>query len=236
MLSKIIKVILVTNIALLAINIQANQYSQGVYQDRGYQNHQSQNSGPQNSGPQNNGPQNNGPQNNRPAQNYKASPVEILESSINNVLDFLAQSNSENVNKLRSYVNREISPNFDFDYMSRWVAGKRYYMMNEEQKVEFKNKFTDIFLSTFIEKTTKNRSSLPRVSRFMSKRYSENEARASVMLGYSNRTQVRIDFRFIKIQEDWKVVDVKANGISALMYFRNYFANLMRANKKSHSL
>jgi phospholipid transport system substrate-binding protein len=207
MLNKIIKMLIVTNLALFTVNLQANQYSQGGYAKQEYQNKS-------------------------PSQYYQASPVEILERSINNVLDFLTQSNSENISQLRAYVNSEIAPNFDFNYMSRQVAGKRYYLMNEEQRMTFKNKFMDVFLSTFIEKITKNRKSLPRVSRFMSNRYSQDEAKASVMLSYSNRTQVRIDFRFIKIKNDWKVVDVKANGISALMYFRDFFADLMRTNQQ----
>ena len=207
MLNKVAQTLILISLILFTINLQANQHRYDTYQNQSRYT------------------------NNYPAQQQE-SPVVILERSINNVLDFLAESDSKNIHQLKNYVNKEIAPSFDFAYMSRWVVGKRYSMMNDKQKDEFQTKFTNVFLSTFIEKVTKSRKSLPRISRFMSKRQSQNEARASVMLGYSNRTQVRVEFRFLNTPNGWKVIDVKANGISALLYFRNYFIQRMKPKRK----
>ncbi|MFK5893023.1 MAG: ABC transporter substrate-binding protein, partial [Pseudomonadota bacterium] len=167
----------------------------------------------------------------QPRQQQTASPVDILESSINNVLKFLAQPGSNNISSLRRHVKNEIAPNFDFGYMSKWVAGKRYYMMNKKQQKLFKQKFTEVFLSTFVNKMTKNSKSLPSASRFISRRQNQNEARASVLLSYDNGQRIKVDFRFFQTAGGWKVVDVKANGISALIYFRNYFVNKIKQRK-----
>ncbi|MFK5985053.1 MAG: ABC transporter substrate-binding protein [Pseudomonadota bacterium] len=173
----------------------------------------------------------------RPAQPYltqkTASPVAILEKSIHQVLDFLKQPESTNKKQLKQYVISVIAPNFDFDYMSRSVAGKRYYQMSKEQQELFKHKFTEIFITTFVKKMTKNRKSLPRASRFISSRQSPTEARASVLLSYApnqqrNNQRVKVDFRFFKTAAGWKIVDVKANGLSALLYFRDYFNQLIK--------
>jgi len=156
------------------------------------------------------------------------SPVDILESSIGDVLKLLSQPKSVNIKELRAHVKNKVAPNFDFDYMSKWVAGKRYYLMSKEQQASFKNKFTKIFLSTFINKLTKDTKALPKPSNFRSKRQTQNEARASVLFTYNNGLRVKVDFRFFRTARGWKVVDVKANGISALLYFRNYFVQLIK--------
>jgi phospholipid transport system substrate-binding protein len=156
------------------------------------------------------------------------SPVDILEGSINKVLKLLAQPQTSDMTQLRSYIKEQVAANFDFDYMSKWVAGKRYYKMNKEQQVFFKQKFTKVFLSTFINKLTKDTKSLPTASQFQSQRQNQKEARASVLFRYDNGLQVKVEFRFFKTAKGWKVVDVKANGISALMYFRNYFSQLIK--------
>jgi len=165
------------------------------------------------------------------AQRYsqaKASPVAILERSINNLLKRLAQPQPVDMTQLRKYIKKEVAANFDFDYMSKWVAGKRYYKMDKEQQVFFKQKFSKVFLSTFINKLTKDTKALPTASQFQSRRQSQNEARASVLFRYKNGLQVKVEFRFFRTAKGWKVVDVKANGISALMHFRNYFAQLIK--------
>ena len=171
------------------------------------------------------------------AQRYQqqtASPVNILEHSINNVLQLLSQQQPANIDQLKNLIIKEVAVNFDFDYMSKWVAGKRYYKMDKKQQTFFKNKFTEIFLSTFINKLTKDSKSLPRASQFQSKRLSQNEARASVMFSYKNGLRVKVEFRFFQTARGWKVVDVKANGISALMYFRSYFAQLIKERERNN--
>lgn len=167
-------------------------------------------------------------------QQQPASPVDILEHSINKILKLLAQQHLVNIAQLKNHLKNEMAPNFDFDYMSRWVAGKRYHKMNKEQQAFFKNKFTNVFLSTFINKLTKNTKLLPRASHFQSTRYSQNEARANVLFSYDNGQQVKVDFRFFQTTRGWKVVDVKANGISALMYFRNYFSQLIKQRQSKN--
>ncbi len=168
---------------------------------------------------------------NLPPLQQTPSPITILEDSIKNVLYFLTQPESNNKELLRKYIYNEIAPNFDFDYMARWVAGKRYYVMNEKQQVMFKQKFKQVFIINFIKKITQNKKSLPRASRFISKRQTQTEAHASVWLSYFEGQRVKVDFRFLKTSHGWKVVDVKGNGLSALLYYRNYFLQMLRQRK-----
>ena len=213
------QIIALVSITLFMVFSQANS---SAYQRYGSQDSQMRHNYQQNYHPDYNRPYQ------QPPQQKTASPVDILESSINNVLTFLAQQESNNVSNIRQHVSSEIAPNFDFDYMSKWVAGKRYYMMNKKQQRIFKQKFTEVFLSTFVEKMTMYKKSLPSASRFVSRRQNQNEARASVLLSYNSGQRVKVDFRFFQTADGWKVVDVKANGISALMYFRNYFVKQIK--------
>jgi len=176
--------------------------------------------------------------NNTSGQNHnystlQLSPVDLLEQSIHNVLQFLQHSDSEDKVKLKQFVMHQIAPNFDFHYMARWVAGRRFHQMNELQQEQFSAKFAEIFIRKFITKMTRNKKSLPSVSRFISNKQNQNEAHASVLLNYngdsnSQPQRIKVDFRFLNTANGWKVVDIKANGLSALMYFRGYFNRLMR--------
>ncbi len=158
----------------------------------------------------------------------RESPAEILENAINNVFTFLSEQQTVDDAQIAYYVINEIAPNFDLEYMARWVAGRYYRLMKPEQQQQFTREFSQIFISRFVEKIGQNRYNLPRIRRFTSRQTARNEAIATAIFAYSDRPDIRVDFRFMLGRKGWKVVDVKANGISALMYFRQYFSQIMR--------
>ena len=156
------------------------------------------------------------------------SPVAMLENSIHKILVFLARDKNITEGKIAWYVNNEIAPNFDFDYMTRWIAGRYYQQMNSKQRNKLKQAFARKFLDRFVQRLSQNRHALPQVSHFVSEQISANEAVASAMFRYRNGQTIKADFLFEKTPSGWKVVDIKANGLSALLYYRQYFQNRIR--------
>ena len=163
----------------------------------------------------------------------KKSPVDLLEESINKVIDFLARPQQASLNQITYFLKKEITPHFDFAYMARWVAGRYYKTMSPEQQRQFTEIFSELFITTFVQKLSSYQTYPPVVDNFISRRTSENEAMASARVIQDNGTNIQADFKFIKTPHGWKVVDVRANGVSALFYYRNYFAEQIRRQQQN---
>lgn len=164
------------------------------------------------------------------------SPVEMLEHSIKKVLDFLVRPKDVSLEQITFFLKQEITPHFDFEYMARWVAGRHYRQMSPEQQQEFTQTFSELFITTFVQKLSNYQKYPPVVSNFRSKRTSENEALASARVLRENGGSIQVDFKFIRTQRGWKVVDVKANGVSALFYYRNFFNDQIRRRSQQRAV
>lgn len=163
------------------------------------------------------------------------SPVDLLEESINNVSTFLAQPQEASVDEITYFLHQEIGPHFDFNYMARWVAGRYFTKMSAEQQAEFTETFIGLFITTFVKKLTHFQKYPPVIGDFVSKRTSNNEATASVKVFKDTGGRIQVDFKFIKTPMGWKVIDVRANGISALLYYRNYFMEQIRRSNQQRA-
>lgn len=164
------------------------------------------------------------------------SPAELLENSINKVLNFLARPNDASLDQITAFLNREITPHFDFKYMARWVAGRYYRAMSEEQQREFTNTFRELFITTFVQKLSNYQNYPPVVDGFKSKRTGNNEALASARILRENGAHIQVDFKFLKTPGGWKVVDVRADGVSALYYYRHFFAQQIQKRKQQRAV
>lgn len=229
----------------MAQNYSVNSYQGNDYQDDRYQDSRYQ--GYQDSSYQNQASQYPQRQANYYSQYYRPdkmllpgniapSPAQMLEHSIKKVLDFLARPQEASLEQITDFLQREITPHFDFEYMSRWVAGRYYKRMSPEQQQEFSKTFSELFITTFVQKLSNYQTYPPIVNNFRSKRTSENEALASAQILRENGGSIKVDFKFLRTRNGWKVVDVKANGISALFYYRNFFNEQIRRRSQQQAV
>ncbi len=165
------------------------------------------------------------------------SPAQLLEQSIKKVIHFLSQPKEDaSLEQITAFLQQEITPHFDFDYMSRWVAGRYFKAMSAEQQKTFTQTFSELFITTFVQKLSNYQNYPPVVDDFRSKRTGKNEALATARILQETGGYIQVDFKFLKTSKGWKVVDVKANGISALYYYRNYFADQIRKRQQQQAV
>ncbi len=165
------------------------------------------------------------------------SPAELLKISINKVIYYLAQpKDNVSVQQTTAFLQHEIAPHFDFEYMARWVAGRYSKTMTPEQQREFTNNFSELFIATFVKKISNYRKYPPVVDSYKSKRSSETEAVVTANVIQESGVELKIEFKFLKGKKGWKVIDVRGNGISALFYYRNHFAQQMRQRKQQQAI
>jgi len=165
------------------------------------------------------------------------SPAELLKASINKVIYFLNQpKDNVSVDQMTTFLDSEIAPHFDFKYMARWVAGRYSKTMSPDEQRQFTENFSELFVTTFVKKLTRYQNYPPVVDSFKSKRVNENEAVVTAQILQENGSHIKIDFKFLKTKQGWKVIDVRGNGISALYYYRNYFATQMKQRQQQQAV
>ena len=145
----------------------------------------------------------------------------ILKEGLTKLVSFFKQNQAPSGQQIAVFLDREISPYFNFPYMAKWAAGSYYSRMSKPQRKALENELKTQFLSTMAQKLTSfsNQS----VRYLPAKITGKGQVQLSIAISNRGGYPARLDFRMYKDKNGWKVYDVSANGSSALMYYRQYF-------------
>lgn len=158
-------------------------------------------------------------------QQAPADPGSQLREGMTKLLKFMRQPEKPNQQMIAMFLEKEIAPYFDFDFMASWAAGPLGRQMNGPQKAELARNIKQLLLGTLTEKLTDYQNQDVRF--FPPRRAGENEVKVRVGILQANAYPASIDFRFYRGREGWKIFDVTANGNSALAFYRQYFNRQM---------
>lgn len=164
-----------------------------------------------------------------PAQGVTPSdPTYIIQTALKKITTFSSNSNKVNPVKLRGFIEKEIIPHFDFDNMSHWITGRYARNMSQADKEDFQRSLRETFLSSLAKHLGSFDAKNTKI-RFYSARYrGPEEAFVSTSIYSANAMPVRLDFRMRRDNDSWKIIDVKANGSSAVLYYRQHFMSQLR--------
>jgi phospholipid transport system substrate-binding protein len=155
----------------------------------------------------------------------QADPSLVLREGMGKLLKFMRQQESPTPQAIARFLEHEIAPYFDFDYMAGWAAGPMGRYMNGRQRAELAQSIKQMLLGTLAERLANYENQDVRF--FPSRRAGENEVQVRVGILQAGGYPANIDFRFYRGNDGWKVFDVSANGNSALVYYRQYFNRRM---------
>jgi len=157
-----------------------------------------------------------------------ADPATIIKTALSKITTFSSNSDKINPAKLRDFIENEIIPHFDFNNMSHWITGRYAHNMTKEDKEDFQRNLRETFLSSLSKHLGSFDAKNTRV-RFYPARYrGPAEAFVSTSIYRPDTLPVRLDFRMRRENNDWKIIDVKANGSSAVLYYRRHFISQLR--------
>jgi len=129
---------------------------------------------------------------------------------------------------VRSFLEKEIIPMFDFAIMARWITGPYVQYMSPSDQADFFTNLKDTFLSSLSNHLGSFDSENTKI-RYYPARYKHNgEASVSVQVARPGKYPARLDFRMKRDGYNWKIIDVKANGTSAVLHYRNHFMSQLR--------
>ena len=153
------------------------------------------------------------------------SPAALVQKGMGELIERL-RSRDLDPRSLEKFLQDEVAPYFDFEYMARSAAGNMYRYMNEEQKERMARRIERQFLSTMVQRLVSYNNQEVRV---MSQRLNRDGRTGMVTTAITGPRgyPTRLDFRFYKARNGWKVFDVMANGQSAVIHYRRQFRQTM---------
>jgi phospholipid transport system substrate-binding protein len=161
-----------------------------------------------------------------PRQAEAPNPALILEQGLNKLMTFSGRERRPDKMQIAAFLDQEVAPYFDFSYMARWAAGRMWPRMTPQQRREMEGQLQQMFLGSLATRLLNYRGQQVRVGN--PRRARGNELQVPVAVLNPQGYPARLNFRFYRSENGWKVFDVSANGNSALMYYRRHFRNLMR--------
>jgi len=158
-------------------------------------------------------------------------PGTIVRTGVEKLTRFIRSGQAQDRVKAMSFLETEVAPYFDFEYMTRWAAGPTWRSMSPEQRARMQSKLTNAFMTTLVQKLTSYTNQPIRY--FTPRGQGSNDVSVSAWIMQPNGIPTKLDFRFYRSEDGWKIFDVKAAGNSAVVYYRNMFRKMHRQNPPS---
>ncbi len=153
------------------------------------------------------------------------SPAALVQKGMGALIQRL-QSGDIDPRSLEKYLQDEVAPYFDFEYMAKSAAGNMYRHMSDSQKKRMAQRIERQFLSTMVQRLVSYNNQEVRV---ISQRLNRGGRTGMVTTAITGPRgyPTRLDFRFYRAKDGWKVFDVMANGQSAVIHYRRQFRQMM---------
>ena len=148
-----------------------------------------------------------------------ASAEKLLREGVAKLVAFMEAGGTGDEKKTLAFLNAKIAPYFDFAHMAKWVAGSRYRRMNEDQRAGLAKRVQQMLMSTMARNITTYKGQ--KIQYRPQRNRSGKQVTVSAWIQEGRRYPTKLDFRFYLSKDGWKVYDVRANGTSALVHFRN---------------
>jgi len=158
----------------------------------------------------------------------QTTPLDVLKDGIGQLQDFISSGEIYDQDKFDAFVNNQVKPFFDFDEMSRLVAGRHYQTLSPEKRQQFKARLEEMFLLAFMKQVSLHAGPQPQVDFLRPRFRGPDEVEALARVLFPNGSAKRLVFRFHKGDRGWKIYDVAANGTSAVLYYRRHFMRQVR--------
>jgi phospholipid transport system substrate-binding protein len=156
-----------------------------------------------------------------------SAPVAMLEGVTSQVMDELRanrDSLQNNPSQLYQLVNRFILPHADFAEMGRWVVGRNAWQnasvaAQEEFINEFKTLVVRSYAGALLGYTDQRIEFLP------VRDANKTRVQVSSLVKDGIEKPLHLDYRLLKVGDEWKVYDIIIEGVSLMGGYRAQFSN-----------
>jgi len=158
------------------------------------------------------------------------TPDQIINETTARMLDALKQERElirQHPSRVHELANQIIMPHVDFQRMSSWVLGKYWRRATAEQKQQFPTQFRSLILRTYAtalsEYTDETINYLP-----LRATNNATEVTVRTVIERNSGPGIPVAYRMHKTSENWKVYDIRIDGISLVNNYRRSFSSEIR--------
>jgi len=156
-------------------------------------------------------------------------PDQIVSHGIHRLSEFLSRTDVPDADAIRVFLDREISSDFDFAYMTKWATGSFHRRMSAEQQTAVTVHLKNTFLTALARNLGSFATPAPDIEVFpASQGRTRNEIAVLARVTLNESFVLPLEFRFYWSPDGWKIFDVAANGTSAVAYYRRYYTETLR--------
>ena len=160
-----------------------------------------------------------------------SEPGTIVRTGVEKLTRFIRSGRGQDRAQAMAFLETEVAPYFDFKYMTRWAAGPAWRNMSPEQRASMQRQLTSAFMTTLVQKLTSYTNQPIRY--FTPRGQGSDDVRVSAWIMQPNGIPTKLEFRFYKSKNGWKIFDVKAAGNSAVVHYRNQFKHLYSYSRQA---
>ena len=160
--------------------------------------------------------------------NMENHPAFLLKKAVERVSAFVSKGKMTDVASLDRFLNEQIAPFFDFAEMGSLVGGRLYHKMDKANQKEFQQRLQLLMFDNLTSYIVSFDGTMPQTAFFQPVMSSNGQMIARVRVLRRNMRPTNLAFRFVRGSNGWKVIDVDANGQSAILYYRQYYRNYVQ--------
>ena len=151
---------------------------------------------------------------------------QFVESLADQAIKSLTSADIARETRIERFRNL-FNDNFDTHAIGQWVLGRNWNTASEEQRTEFLALFEDFMVASYVDRFAKYTGEALKTSQAL--KGGENDAVLSSRIDSPSGGQpVRIDWRVVRKESTYKVVDVLVEGTSMSTTLRSDFSSIVR--------
>ncbi|MDE2623929.1 MAG: ABC transporter substrate-binding protein [Betaproteobacteria bacterium] len=126
-------------------------------------------------------------------------------------------------------IDQKVLPHFDFERMTRLAVGRNWRQAAPEQKKQLVGGFRDLLVRTYASSLSQYKDQVVQI-KGTDAQPGDAEAVVHTLIVPSGGQSIPIDYSMEKANDDWKVYDIRVDGVSLVTNYRSEFADIVRRN------
>ncbi len=151
-----------------------------------------------------------------------------MKSTIDQVVGILENEElkkPERADERRVLLKQAVGARFDYDEMTKRSLGKQWSKLDDAQRREFVQLFTDLLAASYANKIEGySGEQIQYLNERTKGKYAEVKTKV-----VSGKTKIPLDYRLMYRSNEWRVYDVVVDGVSLVRNYRGQFSKILRS-------
>ncbi|MBU6505652.1 MAG: ABC transporter substrate-binding protein [Betaproteobacteria bacterium] len=124
-------------------------------------------------------------------------------------------------------IDQKVLPHFDFERMTRLAVGRNWRQAAPEQQKQLVGGFRDLLVRTYASSLSQYKDQVVQI-KGTDAQPGDAEAVVHTLIVPSGGQSIPIDYSMEKANDDWKVYDIRVDGVSLVTNYRSEFTDIVR--------